>query len=38
MVEKEIKKILPNLFAIMLDGWDQDGSGTKYVAVFASFC
>lgn len=37
IVENRIKKILPKLFAIIFDGWDQDGSGIKYIAVFASF-
>jgi hypothetical protein len=37
IVENEVKRILPNLFAVSFDGWDQEGSGVKYVAVFASF-
>lgn len=35
-MEAEIKKILPPLFAVIFDGWDQEG-GCKFVAVFASF-
>jgi len=37
VVEAEIKKILPATFALIFDGWDQDGSGVKYIAVYASF-
>jgi hypothetical protein len=35
-VSKEITKILPNKFGLVIDGW-SDGLGTHYCGVFASF-
>lgn len=34
-VEKKIAKLLPNKFALVIDGWSS--SGTHYLAVFATF-
>lgn len=36
-MENEIKRILPAIFALIFDGWDQEQTQTKYVALFASF-
>ena len=36
-VENEIKKILPSKFGVMLDGWTDNGTSTRYIAVFACF-
>ena len=36
-VEDEIKKILPDKFALIFDGWSVDGQSTHYIALIASF-
>ena len=37
IVENTIKKLLPNKFALVFDGWTLEGTNTHYVGLFATF-
>jgi len=36
-VEKTIKDILPDKFALVFDGWTLEGTSTHYIGIFATF-
>jgi hypothetical protein len=37
LVEEKIRKMLPELLAIVFDGWTMDNSSTHYVGIFAAY-
>jgi hypothetical protein len=37
LVEKKIKELLPDKFALVFDGWTLDGTSSHFIGIFATF-
>jgi hypothetical protein len=37
IVEEKVRRLLPDQFALVLDGWTLDHTTTHYIGIFATF-